>query len=83
MSCLTLLIKLLLRLDSMAIDVLLRGFRISADFLMDTIGLIYWPQRKRLPPLTEPLLLKSATECTALIRTGQVCLSDRLPDVVI
>lgn len=56
----------------MAIDFLLRAFRISADLFMETIGLIHLPKRKRLPPVTEPLLLQSATELTAKIRTGQV-----------
>lgn len=57
---------------TMAIDFFLRSFRYSADLFMDVIGIIHLPKRNRLPPVSDSLLLQSATDLTSQIRTGQV-----------
>ena len=54
------------------IECLFRSIRYSADLFMEIIGIVHLPKRNRLPPISDPLLLKSATELTSTIRTGKV-----------
>lgn len=56
----------------MALNFFLRSARVSFDLFMETLGLVYLPQRKRLPPVTNPLLLQSATELVKKIKSGEV-----------
>ena len=56
----------------MAIDFMWRGFRYTTELFLDTLGLIHLPKRNRLPPITNPLLLQSATSLTSKIKSGQV-----------
>lgn len=46
--------------------------RLVLDTFLDALGLFYPAQRNRLPPITNPLLLQSATELTSKIRSGHV-----------
>lgn len=56
----------------MLLNFALRTFRFFADLFLDILGLLYLPQRGRIPPVTDPLLLQSATQLTDKIRKGVV-----------
>lgn len=59
----------------MLVDLCLWAFRLLADLFLDTIGLLHLPQRGRIPPVTDPLLMQPATVLTERIRKGEVCSS--------
>lgn len=50
----------------------LRLTRCFLDSLMEITGLYHWTKRNQIPPITNPLLLQTATELAEKTRTGQV-----------
>ena len=55
------------------LDTFITWFRFILNVLCDVYAAIFWPDRKgAIPPFTDRLLLKPATEVAALIRSGQL-----------
>ncbi|OTF81740.1 fatty-acid amide hydrolase-like protein [Euroglyphus maynei] len=50
----------------------LRLTRCFLDSLMEITGLYHWTKRNQIPPITNPLLLQTATELAEKTRTGQL-----------
>lgn len=53
-------------------DGLKRGLSLFGQCFLATLDLLQPAKKNRLPPIIDPLLLKSATELTVKIRSGQV-----------
>lgn len=66
------LLLIIVWIISMMASIYIRISRCFLDGLMDITGLYYWTKRNQIPPITNPLLLKTATELAEKTRTGQV-----------
>lgn len=54
-------------------DTVISWFRFALNILCDVYAAIFWPDQKgAIPPFTDRLLLKPATEISTLIKTGKL-----------